>query len=140
MQMGPPTHRTTIGMFCRHASLIPVATSAADPHAHQQHSRVRACLADTGHGGQLTYSWITTDDQGWCRINGGYKGVDFVGNIACPNIDFATLHVCELLCLLPQQPDTCYRCPGHAANSVLGHDALGTPPCITTRSRVCDNV
>ena len=31
----------------------------------------------------------------WCRINGGYKGVDFVGDIACPDIDFATLHVCK---------------------------------------------
>lgn len=33
----------------------------------------------------------------WCRINGGYKGLDPVGNIACPNIDFLTLHVCEPL-------------------------------------------
>ncbi|BDA49884.1 probable mannan endo-1,4-beta-mannosidase 7 at N-terminal half [Coccomyxa sp. Obi] len=28
-----------------------------------------------------------------CRINGGYKGVDFVGNTNCPHIDFATTHV-----------------------------------------------
>ena len=26
--------------------------------------------------------------------------MDFVGNIACPNIDFATMHVCERPCLL----------------------------------------
>ena len=30
------------------------------------------------------------------RINGGFKGVDPVGDIACPDIDFLTLHVCEL--------------------------------------------
>ena len=48
-----------------------------------------------GRDRQLRYC-CPLNDRAWCRINGGYKGVDFVGNIACPNIDFATLHVCEL--------------------------------------------
>jgi hypothetical protein len=37
----------------------------------------------------------------WCRLNGGYKGVDFVRDIACPDIDFATLHVCEVPSTVP---------------------------------------
>lgn len=32
-------------------------------------------------------------------VNNGLKGVDFVGNVNCPNISFATVHMCEL-CLL----------------------------------------
>ena len=43
------------------------------------------------------------------RINGGFKGLDPVGNIACPHIDFLTLHICELLCsCFPQQE--CVSC------------------------------
>ena len=29
------------------------------------------------------------------RIDGGYKGVDPVGNIACLNVDFLSLHICK---------------------------------------------
>ena len=44
-----------------------------------------------------------------CRINGGFKGLDPVGNIACPHIDFLTLHICEFFCLcFPQQE--CMSC------------------------------
>ena len=126
MQMGPPTHRTTTGMLPRHASLTPTAMSAAGSQCTSAASKTHACFAVTGHTSQLMYTCLT-NDRAWCRINGGYKGVDFVGNIACPNIDFATLHVCELLCLLIDCQTRCTDAIFHAMSTVPFHDARPIP-------------
>ncbi|CAL5219410.1 g1238 [Coccomyxa viridis] len=48
-------------------------------------------MVSTGEEGYRADGPANPPHNNW--INGGYKGVDFVGNIACPNIDFATLHV-----------------------------------------------
>lgn len=48
-------------------------------------------LVSTGEEGYRSDGETPPPHLNW--INGGWKGVDFVGNIACPNIDFATVHI-----------------------------------------------
>ncbi|KAK9902791.1 hypothetical protein WJX75_006160 [Coccomyxa subellipsoidea] len=48
-------------------------------------------MVSTGEEGYRADGPTNPPHNNW--INGGFKGVDPVGNIACPNIDFLTLHV-----------------------------------------------
>jgi mannan endo-1,4-beta-mannosidase len=48
-------------------------------------------MVSTGEEGYRADGDVTSPHNVW--INGGFKGVDFVGNTACPNISFATVHV-----------------------------------------------
>ena len=67
---------------------------------------------------------ISTGEEGY-RINGvpvawyndGLKGIDFDGNTACPNISFATVHLCG-----------CLPLPVHGVASGVGKRRLDDAP------------
>jgi mannan endo-1,4-beta-mannosidase len=48
-------------------------------------------MVSTGEEGYRSDGEAVSPHNVW--INGGFKGVDFVGNTACPNVSFATIHV-----------------------------------------------